>query len=161
VGHGETVIDVPATLTARTRRLSGHSGRKTDEHDARLVAIAAGGDRRLRRVEPEDFSVVLGAARRSALASGVSSAQHDLSAACVARWTASQEAPSWVCRSLEAAKLLRSLHPVNVVDAERKQIARELVDWRWLHRRILAVTRGIRDALMAHGVHADPGLWHR
>jgi transposase len=60
VGHGETVVDVPATLSARTRRLSGHSGRKTDEHDARSVAIAAAGNRRRRRVEPEDFSVVLG-----------------------------------------------------------------------------------------------------
>jgi transposase len=29
VRHGESVVDVPATLTARTRRLSGHSGRKT------------------------------------------------------------------------------------------------------------------------------------
>jgi transposase len=36
------------------------AGAKTDEHDARSVAIAAAGDRRLRRVQPEDFSVVLG-----------------------------------------------------------------------------------------------------
>jgi hypothetical protein len=43
---GETVVDVPATLSARTRGLSGHSGRKTDEFDARSVAIAAAGNRR-------------------------------------------------------------------------------------------------------------------
>ncbi len=41
IQHGETVVDVPATLSARARKLSGLSGRKTDGHDARSVAIAA------------------------------------------------------------------------------------------------------------------------
>jgi transposase len=63
-----------------------------------------------------------------------------------------REAPSWVCRSLEAAKLVASLRPVTTVDVERKQIARELVeDWRWLHKRIPDVAQRIRDPLAAHG----------
>ncbi len=53
-------MDVPATLSARARTLSGHSGRKTDEHDARSVAIAAGRTRGLRRVSLENVTVVLG-----------------------------------------------------------------------------------------------------
>ncbi|MEX1164243.1 MAG: transposase [Nitriliruptor sp.] len=54
------VVDVPASLSHRTRRLSGKSGRKTDEHDARSVAIAAAKPARLRQVEVEDFSHALG-----------------------------------------------------------------------------------------------------
>lgn len=33
--RGEQVVDVPTTLSYRTRQLSGQSGRKTDAHDAR------------------------------------------------------------------------------------------------------------------------------
>ena len=36
---GETVIDVPAKLSARVRALSG-AGHKTDSHDARSTAVA-------------------------------------------------------------------------------------------------------------------------
>jgi transposase len=161
VRHGETVVDVPATLTARTRRLSGHSGRKTDEHDARSVAIAAAGDRRLRRVQLEDFSVVLGLLidRRWHLVS------HQQKTICRLHALLADLRPGGAKLGLsiaQAAKLLRSLRPKTVVDIERKQIAGELLeDWRWLHKRIPDVARRIRDALMAHGVHADPGLWHR
>ncbi|MDP8928005.1 MAG: IS110 family transposase [Actinomycetota bacterium] len=59
VARGEAVVDVPATLSARARKLSGHSGRKTDEHDARSVAIAAAHNRGLRQVVAEDGTVVL------------------------------------------------------------------------------------------------------
>lgn len=41
VRQGEVVVDVPPALSHRTRKLSGHSGRKTDPQDARSVAIAA------------------------------------------------------------------------------------------------------------------------
>ena len=36
---GETVVDVPAKLSARVRALSG-AGHKTDAHDARSTAVA-------------------------------------------------------------------------------------------------------------------------
>jgi hypothetical protein len=55
----EEVVDVPAPLSHRTRKLSGKSGRKTDEHDARSVAIAATHPGRLRTVELEDRSPAL------------------------------------------------------------------------------------------------------
>jgi transposase len=57
---GEQVVDVPASLSHRTRKLSGKSARKTDEHDARSVAITAAHPGRLRTVELEDFSQALG-----------------------------------------------------------------------------------------------------
>ncbi|MDP8929610.1 MAG: IS110 family transposase [Actinomycetota bacterium] len=59
IARGEAVVDVPATLSARAGKLSGHSGRKTDEHDARSVAIAAAHNRGLRQVVAEDGTVVL------------------------------------------------------------------------------------------------------
>lgn len=49
VAAGEIVVDVPATLTARTRLLSGKSGTKTEAHDARSVVIAARRHTALRR----------------------------------------------------------------------------------------------------------------
>jgi transposase len=46
---GEQVRDVPASLSAQVRKLSG-SGHKTDAHDARSTAIAGRHARRLRTV---------------------------------------------------------------------------------------------------------------
>ena len=43
-----------ARLTARTRRLSGHSARKSDEFDARSVAIVGASHTGLRRVQLDD-----------------------------------------------------------------------------------------------------------
>ncbi len=54
------MVDVPAALACRARKLSGHSARKTDEYDARSVAIAATHNRRLRRVQLDNVAVVLG-----------------------------------------------------------------------------------------------------
>ncbi len=60
VAAGEDVVDVPATLSSRARKLSGKSGRKTDAHDARSVAIAAAHHHGLRRVTVETTAVVVG-----------------------------------------------------------------------------------------------------
>jgi hypothetical protein len=57
---------------------SPQSQTRSNEFDARSVAIAAAGNRRLRRMEPEDFSVVLGGARRPSLASGLPPAKDHL-----------------------------------------------------------------------------------
>jgi transposase len=57
---GEQVVDVPASLSHRTRKLSGKSARKTDEHDARSVAITAAHPGRLRTVKLEGFTRALG-----------------------------------------------------------------------------------------------------
>lgn len=55
----ETVVDVPATLAARVRLLAQGHGRKTDGIDAASVATVAQDRSVLRRVGPEDHSVVL------------------------------------------------------------------------------------------------------
>ena len=81
VAKGETVVDVPAALACRARKLSGHSARKTDEFDARAVAIAATYNRGLRRVAGRQRQCSAGSAGRASLAAGVAAATHDLPAA--------------------------------------------------------------------------------
>jgi len=55
VARGERVVDVPPSLSTRVRVLSGRSGRKTDAHDARAVAIVALHSPNLVEVTVEDF----------------------------------------------------------------------------------------------------------
>ena len=59
VETGETVIDVPARLSAQVRTLSG-AGHKTDAHDAYSTAIACRRAKRLRPVVADGETVLLG-----------------------------------------------------------------------------------------------------
>jgi hypothetical protein len=54
VAAGETVVDVPPTLSARVRLLDAGCTDKTDAHDARAAAIVALRHSRLRQVTPVD-----------------------------------------------------------------------------------------------------------
>jgi transposase len=59
VAAGETVLDVPATLAARTRVLGTGRSTKTDPNDALSVAVTALRNPLLRHVEPVGHSEVL------------------------------------------------------------------------------------------------------
>ena len=59
VDAGETVVDVPATLAARTRVLASGRSNKTDPNDAWSVAITALRHETLCRVEPASHTEVL------------------------------------------------------------------------------------------------------
>ncbi len=59
VATGEHVVDVPATLAARTRTLASGRSNKTDPNDALSVAVTALRKRDLRRVEAVGHSEVL------------------------------------------------------------------------------------------------------
>ena len=59
VADGETVIDVPAKLSARVRVFSTGHGRKTDATDAHSVAVAALRTPSLRSVQVDDATVAL------------------------------------------------------------------------------------------------------
>ncbi len=54
VAAGESVVDVPPTLSARVRLLDAGRTDKTDAHDARSAAIVALRHARLRTVRPVD-----------------------------------------------------------------------------------------------------------
>jgi transposase len=148
---GEQVVDVPASLSHRTRKLSGKSGRKTAPHDARSVAIAAAHPGRLRTVELEDFSQALGLIldRRRHL---VSFRHRTI---CRLHALLSEMIPGGAPRQLtptKAAKLLRSMRPATAVEAERREVAKQLLDdWRWCERRIPATEARLQEALDAHG----------
>ena len=151
IGRGEVVIDVPATLSSRARKLSGHSARKTDEHDARSVVIAAAHNNRLRRVTVENNSVVLGLLldRRWHL---VAQRQRTI---CQLHALLSELVPAGAARHLtskKAAALLRRITPASVVELERKLVARELLeDVRWLDKRIPVAKQRLSQALAAYG----------
>ena len=148
---GEQVVDVPASLSHRTRRLSGKSGRKTDEHDARSVAIAAAKPARLRQVELEDFSQALGLIldRRWHLVTfrhRTICRLHALLAEMIPGGAPKRLTP------VAAAKMLRSVRPGSPVELERREVAKQLLeDWRWCNRRIPTVEARLHEALEAHG----------
>lgn len=148
---GEQVVDVPASLSHRTRKLSGKSGRKTDEHDARSVAIAAAHPGRLRQVELEDFSQALGLIldRRWHL---VTFRHRTI---CRLHALLAEMVPGGAPKKLtaaKAAKILRSVRPATLVETERREVAKQLLeDWRWCNRRIPTVEARLHEALQAHG----------
>ena len=59
VADGETVLDVPAKLSARVRVFDTGQGRKTDPVDAHSVAVAGLRSPALRRVQIDDATVAL------------------------------------------------------------------------------------------------------
>jgi len=59
VADGETVVDVPAKLSARARVFDTGQGRKTDPVDAHHVAVAALRSKGLRQVAVDDVTVAL------------------------------------------------------------------------------------------------------
>src|SRR5258705_5980645 len=59
VADGETVVDVPAKLSARARVFSTGQGRKTDPVYAHSVAVVALRTNGLRQVTADDTTVVL------------------------------------------------------------------------------------------------------
>jgi transposase len=151
VGAGEPVVDVPAKLAARVRLLGSSSARKTDLADACSVATAALHHRQLRLVALEDHTVILRllsdrrddlVAERTRILSRLHVLLSDLH-------------PGGAARELSAARaavLLRQIHPITVVDLERKRIARELLaDVRRLDRQIKTASQAIRTAVRDYG----------
>lgn len=148
VGAGEVVIDVPASLSARARLLSGKSATKTDAHDARSVVIAARHQPRLRRVVADDDIVELGLVlqRRAQL---VSERQRVI---CYFHVLAADLVPAGANRQLswtQAHELIGSIRSTTPIERTRKQLARDLLEqWRWLNRRITPHARRL-DQLLA------------
>jgi transposase len=151
VAAGEEVVDVPAKLAARARLLGTSSARKSDLADACSVAAAAIHHRRLHPVALEDQTVIfrLLSDRRDDLVAErtrILSRLHVLLADLY---------PGGANRELTATRavaLLRQIHPVTVVDVERKRIARELLaDVRRLDRQVKAASQAIRQAVGEHG----------
>jgi transposase len=151
VAAGEPVVDAPAKLAARARLLGTSSARKSDLADACSVAAAAIHHRRLRPVAVEDQTVTfrLLSDRRDDL---VAERTRTLSRLHVLLADLQPGGAKPELTATRAAALLRQVHPVTVVDVERKRIARELLaDVRRLDRQVKAASQAIRTAVREHG----------
>lgn len=146
---GEHVIDVPATLSARVRLLSGGSARKTDSHDARSTAIAALHGARLRVVGAEDMTVVLRllADRRDQ----ISRARNQI--VCRLHNHFRHLRPGGAKTNLtadQAARLLQGIRPTGLVAVQRRQLARELLaDLRRVDKQLEEIDVRIAEAVAA------------
>jgi transposase len=151
VRAGEDVVDVPATLAARVRLLGSGRGSKSDPNDALSTAIAALRDPHLRTVMVEDHAMLLRllADRHQDLTSLRTQAVCRLHALIAAL------TPGGVQRRISAdgaVSRLRTIHPSNVVEAARKEMALELVvDIRRLDRNIAEVKKRTTGAVAASG----------
>jgi len=151
VGSEETVLDVPATLAARARLLARGHGRKTDGIDAASVARVAQSQPDLRRVGPEDHSMVLRllSDRRDELTGErrrVVNRLHRL-----LRDLQPGGAPTELSTEA-AARLLNRIRPKTAVDLERKMMARALVaDLRRADRALVANRARCAAAVAASG----------
>src|SRR5438874_7238549 len=126
VADGETVVDVPAKLSARARVFATGQGRKTDPVDARSVAVVALRTSNLRRVQADDTTVALRLLvdRRDQLGRArteiVSRLQHLLL----------ELVPGGAKKDLSAQQaraLLATVRPRGVVGKTRRRLASELI----------------------------------
>jgi transposase len=126
VAVGETVVDVPAKLSARVRVLATERSDKTDAYDARSAAIVALRHRGLRPVALEDHAMVLRLLAKR---------HHDLVAhrtrvVCRLHAVLCELVEGGLSRDLTAARaaaVLRRVRSVNAVVAERRRLAVELL----------------------------------
>lgn len=149
VAHGETVLDVPALLVSQVRLLDRGHGRKTDQVDARAVAVVALERDGLTRVGPEDHRSVLRmlADRRDELTQERRRAVNRLHRHL--RDLIEGGAPIHLSATA-AAGLLARVRPVGAVALERKHVARELLaDVRRLDKAIAENRRRCADAVAA------------
>jgi transposase len=151
VAAGETVLDVPPTLSARVRLLDGGCTDKTDPHDARAAAIVALRHTRLHRVAPVDHTAVLRL---------LADRHHDLTglrtqAICRLHALLCGLIPGGASRLLSAQRagqILRTVRPASPAEVERKRIAVDLLgDVRRFDNQLVAINERIVDAVLASG----------
>jgi transposase len=151
VAAGETVLDVPPTLSARVRLLDAGGTDKTDPHDARAAAIVALRHTRLRRVSAVDHTAVLRLLGGPAPRPHRASHPGDLPAPRPAlRLDTRRCRPPVVGVSGRADPARRPAD--GPVELERKRIALELVgDVRRFDSQLVAVNERIVEAVLASG----------
>ena len=124
---GETVVDVPAALAARTRVLGSGRSNKNDPNDAMSVAVTALRTRDLRRVQSVGNTEVLRLlAKRNAdigrQRSRVASRLHSLLTELV---------PGGISKEINVSKavaFLANVRPATSVEQIRVDLANELID---------------------------------
>jgi transposase len=152
VADGETVLDVPAKLSARVRVFDTGNGRKTDPVDAHSVAVAGLRSPGLRQVQADDATVALRLLvdRRDELGRArteIVSRIHHLLLELIPGG-----AKKFLTRG-QASYLLRTApEPVGIVGQTRHQLARELIEeLTVIDAKIRATDRQLRELVAATG----------
>ena len=149
VACGETVVDVPAALSARARLLDAGHKDKTDAHDARSAAIVALRHRNLRTVALGDHRQVLRllARRHHQLIAGRTRA------ICRLHAVLCEMVEGGLSKNLSATRAateLRKVRPADAIGIERKRIAVEFLDEvRRTDRALVELYRRIDQAVKA------------
>jgi transposase len=147
VAVGETVVDVPPSLSARARLLDTAQIDKTDAHDARSAAVVALRHSKLRTVVREDHSSVLRllAKRHHDLVA------HRTRAVCRLHTVLCLLVAGGLPRRLSAARAaaeLRRIRPVDQIGIERRRLAGELLtEVRTADRDLVALKTRISTAV--------------
>lgn len=151
VAASERVVDVPPKLAARARLLDNGDANKNDPNDARSVAVAALGAKRLSEVAKEDHAAVmrLWSRRRKDLSSSrtrVANRLHALIAELV---------PGGYPGEIHASKvagLLEAFEPPGAVAAARAELAEELLgDLRRLDGQLAELKQRLAAVVAASG----------
>ncbi len=151
VADGETVVDVPAKLSARARVFSTGQGRKTDATDAHSIAVVAVRTPSLLQVRPDDRSVALRmlADRRDELGVARTAAVSRLHRLLL------ELIPGGAKKFLsvtQARKLLASVRPRDLVGKTRRQLAAELItELAMLDKKIKSADKQLTDLLTETG----------
>jgi len=158
VADGESVVDVPAKLSARARVFSTGHGRKTDATDAHSIAVVAVRTSTLAEVAVDGELVALRllADRRDELAGARTRTANRLHRLLLELIPAG--APRFLSAT-QAKALLATVRPRDVASRTRRQLAAELLaDIVVLDRKLKDSDRRLTEAVNATGTGL-PGLY--
>lgn len=151
VHDGETVLDVPAKLSAQVRVFATGNGRKTDPVDAHSVAMVALRTPGLVRVQVDDDLVVMGmlADRRDELGRARTQTVNRLHRLLL------ELSPGGAKRFLSAQQaraLIAAIRPRDLVGQTRRRLAKELIgELEAIDKKIKSVHRELTGLVTARG----------
>jgi transposase len=151
VADGETVVDVPAKLSARARVFASGQGRKTDPVDAHSVAVAALRTTGLRQVTVDDSTVALRLMvdRRDWLGRARTDTVNRLHALLL------DLVPGGAKKHLSASQartILATVRPRDLVGRTRRQLGSELItELAVIDKKIKQANAALTDLITATG----------
>jgi transposase len=151
VADGETVVDVPAKLSARARVFDTGQGRKTDPVDAHSVAVAALRSKGLRQVVVDDATVALRllADRRDGLGRARTDLLNRIHKLLL------ELLPGGAKKYLSAGQaraLLNTIRPRDLVGRTRRRLASELItELVQVDKKTKAADKELRELVEATG----------
>jgi transposase len=151
VHDGETVVDVPAKLSAQVRVFATGNGRKTDPVDAHSVAMVALRTSDLVRVEVDDDLVVMGMLvdRRDELGRARTQTINRLHKLLLELFPGG--APQFLS-SHKARAMIATIKPRDIVGKTRRRLAVELiVELEGIDKKIKAIKKELRALIAARG----------